>query len=256
MLEILQFITNLDPSEDLGDDKNLVSLCKTAKAKNDQLGGRGKQMVLPVNWRAAGVYALQQSASGDILIRKGGVSHQVPPTKVQGLDFQELFIELSYSEQRAYLTATSRPSMKEPCMMLVAASFAKCSSDSDNDRPDTSPDMHDNAGSSRGKKSSKRSLGDHMAPVVGIARDASPEAASPSAEVASTSDASSAKIEFTPPAKAETSSPMSIKRPRRSPSASCKSESPTILAAALEVQPLPAKEEAALAEAAFQPKIT
>lgn len=74
---------------------------------------------------------------------------------------------------RVYITATGRPRMNEPFGMLIAAQAMRSCSDSDVERPDASPDMHYDVRQADGAESSKRSLSDRMAPVVGIGRGAS-----------------------------------------------------------------------------------
>lgn len=56
LLEIFEYLTDTDPNSPVGESRSLSSLADYFVRKNIQNGRRGRDLTLPVNWHAQGIY--------------------------------------------------------------------------------------------------------------------------------------------------------------------------------------------------------
>jgi len=115
LLELLEFITGMDPSNDIGESRTTGSLATLARARNASLGKRGKELVAPVDWQEVGVYRLSVQA-GVVQILKFGIP--APVAIPSDLEPSSLYIKMNSSESRATLSSTMDLAMSRLRVLL------------------------------------------------------------------------------------------------------------------------------------------
>ena len=112
--EPLEFATNIDPGSELGDLRSIRELTTMARAKNQVLGKRAKELVVPADWQEVGIYKLSVDGGQPVLLKTGSPA----PLDFPGVDLASPYTNMNFSESRATLKSTSDISFMKLCVLL------------------------------------------------------------------------------------------------------------------------------------------
>lgn len=121
LLHLLEFATNIDPSSQIGDERDLDSLIAFACERSVTLNRRAQQLRLPVDWSSTGVWHIL-TEGGATYLEKFGERVALPPRVLTGHGASSLFVEMNWAECRATLRSKVGPSLHEVCSILFHSS--------------------------------------------------------------------------------------------------------------------------------------
>eukprot|EP00971_Amphidinium_carterae_P339322 6477055-Amphidinium_carterae.2 len=107
LLKMLTFLVGLDPDYRVcGHLRSWQALLAALKERSEARGRRGREMVLPVDWNAQGLYGIEQGCQEGVRIQHRGteVSRTIPWEEVPACgSYEELTIVQNWSESKAAL---------------------------------------------------------------------------------------------------------------------------------------------------------
>jgi len=104
--ELHEFCTGVDPSQQVGDNKELQHHVEIHKELNETLGRRARDLQLPPNWSIDGHYILQTGKTTQevaILKRFTGQVYDLNLDEWNIQDSSKLWVDMNWSEHRALL---------------------------------------------------------------------------------------------------------------------------------------------------------
>jgi hypothetical protein len=116
MLELLEFVCDVDPSSPFNHNRNLVVICAALLKTNQANQQRGKNLRLPVDWALSGFFKISEE-DGSVVLKQGDEAIRLPDA-VKTATKDELFVESNFSLARAKLRSRVDASIAMNCQQL------------------------------------------------------------------------------------------------------------------------------------------
>lgn len=119
LLELFEYMTSIDPSVPVGDDRDTASIIKTLRGVSSSLGRRCRDLQLPPAWNSKGIYSVEHE-DGDIVLVKKSSGEKKILTHGDSSIIANYELSTNFSELRATIRDKTSPGQASQCMFYFA----------------------------------------------------------------------------------------------------------------------------------------